>query len=288
MRPLLTVFLILISFQATHANEMAAEQAARIEKALGDNAKVVSKVSTASDGFKTAYLDIIPKGFDPKTSKTFVFLHGFSLQGEYWLDFIKAIQLVKQGHRVILPDLMLRGQTMELNFPLDKAGDWNPNAKQQARLRRVTLFQEAKYIHQLLHNDASIAESSLVIAGHSRGAGVSANLLFLLGSENQHLRKLRKRLRWNVEAHWSFNGFLAYTNSILLGITNADPKLAANPKSVQAKPSEALIYDDFLKLASLRPLLDEIHGTVIESNMDVDQRNRLLLIHQQLQIQLPA
>lgn len=288
MNSILIIFFLFFTTQVSLGDETGAQQAVRIKSVLSADANVNSKISVASDGFKTAYLDIIPKDFDPVQSKTFVFLHGFSLQGEYWLDFIQAIRLVKQGHRVLLPDLMVRGRTLELNFPLSKSGEWNPNAKQQEQLKKVTLLQEAQYIHQLLQNDASIAESSLVIAGHSRGAGVSANLLFLLAIENQHLRKQRKKLRWNVAAHWSFNGFLAYTNSILLGISSADPNLVENPKSVQAKPNEALIYDDFLKLFSLRTLLDEIHGAQLDSRMDVELRTRLFQVHRQLQSQLPA
>lgn len=184
-----------------------------LEKSLKSSVQVSQRISVADDGFQTAYTVVSPRG--RKTIGTVLLAHGFDREGRYWIDsgFLQASRLIEQGYRIILPDLMVRGRTRDLNFALDNKGQWNPNDQQRQWLNQVTGDQEARYLLQIFKNEKAEGRVSgpIILGGHSRGALVTGYLAYHMGLENRRAVKNGDVIPWDVRALWSFNGFLIYT-----------------------------------------------------------------------------
>lgn len=253
-----------------------------------DKATFQRRVSVAEDGFKTSYVDLTPHNFDPKTGITEVLIHGYSKDGLYWVDFAKATELLQKGHRVIMPDLMGRGQTMELNFPLDAKGEWHPTDAQKEILDHMTLKTEAKYLHEMLANDYPQSQGRLIISGHSRGGGVSANLQLLLARENLMVYEKGFIPPWNVSGHWGFNTFVAYTTAAFPGIKTVHKDIYSDPGNISASRKEKKIYDAYAEMIRLEETIGSISNKVIDSDlMTSEDVQKYMDIHKQLVSRIP-
>lgn len=237
-----------------------------LKEYLSDSVNVSHRVSTADDGFQTAYTVLSPKG--NKALGTAVLVHGFDRDGFYWIDsgFLRASALLDQGYRVILPDLMVRGRTRDLNFPLNDKGQWEPDERQRHWMNNVTGHQEAHYLLQLLKGESKEGRDlgPLILGGHSRGALVSNYLAYQMGIENSQAKKNSQPLSWDVRGLWSFNGFLIYTTAAVQFMLDSSK---ARPEALNSLES----------LMEMSPHLDKLRNRDIEKGADSEIKSAALV-----------
>ncbi|MBL7544036.1 MAG: hypothetical protein JNL11_09475 [Bdellovibrionaceae bacterium] len=280
--------------------EIARDKEAYVQTQFGDKAEIDWGHSTASDGFKTGYLRLTPKNFDKTNGKTLLMLHGFSKDGTYWLDYVKAIDAIEMGYQVILPDLMVRGRTLDLNFPLNENGDWKPSDEVKKKFTDVTGTREADYIHQLLKNLApsqNYFKGGLGLLTHSRGTLVGAKLLTKLGNENLDIQQTHgntRSLPWNIFSYLNLNGFVSYTTASFLTLKNVE--FSPKNSTQKNKPDQMSITEretrnyimSALEMLNLEYEIQLLRNQTVDENKDPQELENMLEAAKKLESKLGA
>ena len=259
-----TFFVTLSSFAEILSLSASEISQSKTIESLAGLAQIKWGQHRAQDGFVTSYIELTPKNKTPE--KTIVLIHGFNKDGLYWIDFIKAARLLEEGYRVLLPDLMFHGRTLELNFPLanNDKHHWVPNSQQKAYLHHATPTKMAFYLYQLLKYKKSSwsKDHSLIIGGHSYGHAVGANLIYMMGKENRSRQMQNKPLAWQVDSHWSFNGFVAYSSDSILEMPF--PSTEANAYQNRSQKRALELYQHSVRAQELQEQLALLHDRTLE------------------------
>lgn len=122
-----------------------------------------SPVVIAEKQYQMAYMDQIPRGWN---GKTIVLVPGLSKSALFYEKHAELF--LAQGYRVLRFDPFNINETLRVNG--------------SKPLHEMSLEQDAEGIAQIVKS-LNLAEGSVQIAGHSRGAGVTVHLALLLGKK---------------------------------------------------------------------------------------------------------
>lgn len=265
--------------------EIARDKAAYVQKEFGNKAEIEWGQTVASDGFKTGYLRLTPKNFDTATGKTLVMIHGFSKDGTYWLDYVKAVRAIEMGYQIILPDLMVRGRTLDLNFPLNENGNWSPTDEMKKVFNDVTATREANYLLQMLKYLAPSQNNfsgGLGFLHHSRGSLVGAKLATAMGRDNIESHQKyggAQPLPWNIFAYFNLNGFVSYTTASFLTLKNISfsPKETKNTNTMTFTQKETYNYImSALEMLNLEYEIQLLRNQTVDENRDPQELASML------------
>lgn len=119
------------------------------------------EVKVKDQKYKMAFMDVKPKG---KTKETVILLHGKNFSGNYWER--TANDLVKEGHRVLIPDQIGFGKSSKPeSFP-------------------YTFQILATFTRELAHKEGI---KEYILVGHSMGGMLATRMALMFPSEVKKL-----------------------------------------------------------------------------------------------------